>query len=78
MDVNFIKKSKKKYVYIDSNNLLKGFKEFKSEPYWKDLIKKYGESTQLFNFIDFMMECLEPNPENRKSPINLLEHPFLK
>jgi serine/threonine protein kinase len=78
IDLDFINKSKKKYIFIDSNNLLKGFREFKAEPFWKELITKYGESPQLYDFIDFLNECLEPNPELRKTPINLLEHSFLQ
>ena len=84
LDIDFINTSKKKYIFIDSNNLLKGFRNFKSNLFWKELIDTYGENsdygelTQLYNFIDFLLECLEPNPEIRKTPIKLLEHSFLQ
>ena len=84
LDIDFINTSKKKYIFIDSNNLLKGFRNFKSNLFWKGLINTYGERsdygelTQLYNFIDFLLECLEPNPEIRKTPIKLLEHSFLQ
>lgn len=78
IDIEFINKSKKKYIYLDSDNLLKGFREFKSYPFWKTLISQYGESNELYIFIDFLIECLEPNPEIRKTPILLLDHQFLR
>ena len=78
IDIDFINTSKKKYIFIDSDNLLKGFREFKSEPFWKELIAQYGESSQLYDFIDFLIECLEPNPEIRKIPSKLLDHSFLQ
>ena len=84
LDIDFINTSKKKYIFMDSNDLLKGFKAFKSKPFWKDLIsmyreyKEYDESTQIYDFINFLLECLEPNPEIRKTPGKLLEHSFLQ
>ena len=78
LDIDFVNTSKKKYIFIDSNNLLKGIRQYKSEQFWKDLITKYGESSQLYEFIDFLIECLEPNPETRKVPVKLLDHSFLQ
>ena len=78
LNLDFINTSKKKYIFLDSDNLLKGFREFKTAPFWKELITQYGESPQLYVFIDFLIDCLEPNPEIRKTPINLLDHSFLQ
>jgi hypothetical protein len=76
-DIDFWNLSRKKYIYLDSNNLLKGFNELSIEPFWVKLINKYGKSQELYNLIDFMLDCLEINPINRKSPTELLSHPFL-
>ena len=76
-DLDFWNQSKKKYIYLDSNNLLKGFNEILIEPFWVKLINKYGKSQELYNLIDFMFDCLEINPNNRKSAKDLLLHPFL-
>jgi serine/threonine-protein kinase SRPK3 len=70
--------TKKKYIYLDSNNLLRGFNDIKIEPFWDSLIKKYGESEQLMLFIDFLLNCLEINPIKRKSAKDLISHSFLQ
>lgn len=74
----FWNKSKNKYIYIDSNNLLKGFSEIKSEPFWDLLINKFGSNQELLNFIDFLLDCLEINPNKRKTAEQLLTHVFFK
>lgn len=75
--MNFWNLSKNKYIYLDSNNLLRGYNEIKVEPFWDDLIKKYGKTEDLLQFIHFLLDCLEINPNNRKSAKELLLHPFL-
>jgi serine/threonine-protein kinase SRPK3 len=76
-DDEFWNMTKKKYIYLDSDGLLRGFNNIKITPFWIDLINKYGESEQLFLFIDFLLNCLEINPNKRKSAKELINHEFL-
>ncbi len=76
-DDEFWNMTKKKYIYIDSDGLLRGFNNIKVTPFWIDLINKYGESEKLFLFIDFLLNCLEINPNKRKSAKDLINHDFL-
>lgn len=78
IDDDFWNMCKKKYIYLDSDNFLRGFNNIEIEPFWKKLINKYGESNELYIFIDFLLECLVVNPKKRKSAKDLLEHPFVK
>ncbi len=75
-DDEFWNMTKKKYIYLDSNNLLRGFNNIEIEPFWDNLIKKYGVSEQLLLFIDFLLNCLEINPLKRKSAKDLINHSF--
>jgi serine/threonine-protein kinase SRPK3 len=77
-DNEFWNKSKNKYIYLDSNNLLRGFNEIKSEPFWDLLINKFGSNQELLHFIDFLLDCLEINPIKRKTAEQLLNHVFLQ
>ncbi len=77
IDKEMWNKSKKKYIYIDSNDLLKGFDNIQSEPFWKDIINKYENNESINNFIDFLINCLETNPNKRKSVTELQSHPFI-
>lgn len=76
-DIDMWNNSKKKYIYLDSENLLKGFNKYNATPFWNDLIQTYGQTDELLIFIDFLMHCLVINPVNRPSVQNLLSHSFL-
>jgi serine/threonine-protein kinase SRPK3 len=69
-------KSKKKYIYLDSNGLLKGFNNFKVEPFWISIFNEFEKSEKLLNFIDFLINCLQSEPTKRKTINDLLYHSF--
>jgi len=77
IDEDFWNICKNKFIYLDSNNFLRGFNKIDIDPFWKKLINKYGESNELYTFIDFLVECLTVNPYKRKSAKELLIHPFI-
>ena len=73
----FWDKSKNKYIYLDSNNLLRGFNQIKSEPFWDSIINKFGSNQETLNFIDFILDCLVTDADKRKTASELLTHVFL-